>query len=61
MKTKAVQIIAITEATNQEYYCSTLQTSVFYAKSPTTFVGGVSSGKSRVNNISDIIPCPYSI
>jgi tetratricopeptide (TPR) repeat protein len=47
MRTKADQINAMTVATKQEYYCSTLQTSVDYRKLPTTFVGRVSYGKSR--------------
>jgi hypothetical protein len=52
MKAKAVQINAITVATNQEYYCSALQTFVGYAKSLTTFVGGVSYGKSRIQQVN---------
>jgi hypothetical protein len=48
MKAKAVLINAIAEAANQEYSCSTLLTFVGYAKSLTTFVGGVSYGKSRI-------------
>ena len=43
----AFKLVAITVATNQEHYCSTLQTSVPYAKLPMTFVGGVSNGKFR--------------
>ena len=48
MKTKAVQIFGIAKVTSQENGCSTLQASVSYAKWPTTFVGGVSYGKSRI-------------
>jgi hypothetical protein len=51
MKTKAGQINAMTVATNAEYYCSTLQTSVLYAKLPATFVGGGLSGKFRISDI----------
>jgi hypothetical protein len=47
METRAGQIVAIMVTTNQEQGCSTLQSLVFYAKSLATFVGGVSSGKSR--------------
>jgi hypothetical protein len=47
MAKMAFQIYTIQAALSQENRCSTLQTSVPYAKIPTTFVGGVSSGKSR--------------
>jgi hypothetical protein len=43
----AFQISTIATAANQENRCSTLQASVSSSKSPTTFVGGVSSGESR--------------
>ena len=43
----ALQISIVETAANQENRCSALQASVYSAKSPTTFVDGVSSGKSR--------------
>ncbi len=45
----ALQISIVETAANQENRCSALQASVYSAKSPTTFVDGVSSGKSRLN------------
>jgi hypothetical protein len=47
MEAIVVPLVAITVTVNQEYYCSTLPTSVDYGKSPVPFVAGVSSGKSR--------------
>ncbi len=44
----ALQISIVETAANQENRCSALQASVYSAKSPTTFVDGVSSGKSRI-------------
>jgi hypothetical protein len=48
----AFQISMIETPGNQENRCSTLQASVCSAKLPTTFVGGVSSGKSRIGIFS---------
>jgi hypothetical protein len=48
MKTKPVQISEIATVGNQENLCFRLQASVCCTKLPKTFVGGVSSGKSRI-------------
>src|SRR5277367_3523296 len=47
MAKMAAQIFGIATVGSQENSCSTLLTSVSYAKWPTAFVGGVSYGKSR--------------
>jgi hypothetical protein len=47
----AFQISMIETPANQENRCSTLQAPVRSAKLPTRFVGGVSSGKSRLKDI----------
>src|SRR5271170_4316496 len=47
MAKMAAQIFGIATVGSQENSCSTLLTSVSYAKWPTAFVGGVSYGKSQ--------------
>ena len=44
----AFQIFVFEAAMGQEKHFPKLQTSVSYAKLPTTFVGGVSYGKFRI-------------
>jgi hypothetical protein len=50
MAKMAAQVFGIAMVESQENTCSTLLTSVSYSKLPTTFVGGVSSGISRMMN-----------
>jgi hypothetical protein len=52
----AFQISMIQTAANEENRCSTLQAPVRPAKLLTTFVGGVSSGKSRFMQQQEL-PC----
>jgi hypothetical protein len=48
MAKMAAQVFGIAMVESQENTCSTLLTSVSYSNLPTTFVGGVSSGISRL-------------
>jgi hypothetical protein len=48
MAKMAAQVFGIAMVESQENTCSTLLTSVSYSNLPTTFVGGVSSGISRI-------------
>jgi hypothetical protein len=51
MAKMAAQVFGIAMVESQENTCSTLLTSVSYSKLPTTFVGGVSSGISRLKDM----------
>ena len=60
MAKTAAQVFGIAMVQSQGNTCSTLLTSVSYSKLPTTFVGGVSSGKFRIRVKSEEIMAKLS-